>query len=329
MINIINPKMVSAEISDDERYGKFVWEPLERGYGITLGNSLRRVLLSSLPGAAVTCVKINGVLHEFSTIPGVREDVADIILNIKALCLKVATDEEKILTIDCSGEREVTAKDIIADADVTILNPELHIATLDEDAVFKMEIHVDKGLGYVPADKNKFIKNSDDGKQQYQPIGIIPVDSIYSPITRVKFAVNDTRVGNITNYDRLTLEVWTDGSIKPDEAVNQASSILISCLNLFQIGESVIETPVVIGVDAPKEEEPEEDGIEGTSIDEMDLSVRSNNCLRRAGINTIGDLIKKTEEDMMKVRNLGRKSLDEIKNKLFARGLSLRKSDEE
>lgn len=330
MINIINPKMVSAEISDDGRYGKFVWEPLERGYGITLGNSLRRVLLSSLPGAAVTCVKIDGVLHEFSTIPGVREDVADIILNIKALCLKVATDEEKILTIDCSGEREVTAADIFADADVEILNPELHIATLDEDAVFKMEIHVDKGLGYVPADKNKFIKKADDGKQEYQPIGIIPVDSIYSPITRVKFAVNDTRVGNITNYDKLILEVWTDGSIKPDEAVNQASGILISCLNLFQIGETEIQTPVTVGPEPTEQEtSPEPEGPETISIDEMDLSVRSNNCLRRAGINTIGDLIKKTEEDMMKVRNLGRKSLDEIKNKLYARGLSLRKSDEE
>ena len=328
MINIINPKMVSAEISDDARYGKFVWEPLERGYGITLGNSLRRVLLSSLPGAAVTCVKIDGVLHEFSTIPGVREDVADIILNIKALCLKVVTDEEKILTIDCSGEREVTAADIFADADVEILNPELHIATLDEDAVFKMEIHVDKGLGYVPADKNKFIKKADDGKQEYQPIGIIPVDSIYSPITRVKFAVNDTRVGNITNYDRLTLEVWTDGSIRPDEAVDKASGILISCLNLLKIGDSCVDD-IIVGPTPVQDPEPEAGDPEPISIDEMDLSVRSNNCLRRAGINTIGDLIKKTEEDMMKVRNLGRKSLDEIKNKLFARGLSLRKSDEE
>ena len=328
MINIINPKMVSKEISDDARYGKFVWEPLERGYGITLGNSLRRVLLSSLPGAAVTCVKIDGVLHEFSTIPGVREDVADIILNIKALCLKVVTDEEKILTIDCSGEREVTAADIFADADVEILNPELHIATLDEDAVFKMEIHVDKGLGYVPADKNKFIKKADDGKQEYQPIGIIPVDSIYSPITRVKFAVNDTRVGNITNYDRLTLEVWTDGSIRPDEAVDKASGILISCLNLSKMGDSCVDD-ISVGPTPVQDPEPEAGDPEPISIDEMDLSVRSNNCLRRAGINTIGDLIKKTEEDMMKVRNLGRKSLDEIKNKLFARGLSLRKSDEE
>ena len=206
MIEIEKPKMVTAEISEDGRYGKFVWEPLERGYGITLGNSLRRVLLSSLPGAAVTYVKIDGVLHEFATIPGVREDVADIILNIKALCLKMEGEEEKVLRIECSGEQEVTAANIIADSDVEILNPELHIATLDNDAVFNMEIHVDKGLGYVPADKNK---------QPDQPIGIIPVDSIYSPITRVKFAVNDTRVGNVTNYDKLTLEVWTDGSIMP------------------------------------------------------------------------------------------------------------------
>ena len=197
MIEMEKPKMVTAEISEDGRYGKFVWEPLERGYGITLGNSLRRVLLSSLPGAAVTYVKIDGVLHEFATIPGVREDVADIIL-------KMEGEEEKVLRIECSGEQEVTAANIVADSDVEILNPELHIATLDKDAVFNMEIHVDKGLGYVPADKNK---------QQDQPIGIIPVDSIYSPITRVKFAVNDTRVGNVTNYDKLTLAVWTDGSI--------------------------------------------------------------------------------------------------------------------
>ena len=187
--------MVTADISDDGRYGKFVWEPLERGYGITLGNSLRRVLLSSLPGAAVTSVKIEGVLHEFSTIPGVREDVADIILNIKGLCLKLHSDEPKVLRIECSGEQEVTAANIIADADVEILNPELHIATLDTDAVFNMEINVDKGLGYVPADKNK---------RADQPIGVIPVDSIYSPITRVKFGVTDTRVGNVTNYDKLT-----------------------------------------------------------------------------------------------------------------------------
>ena len=320
MIEIEKPKMVTAEISEDGRYGKFVWEPLERGYGITLGNSLRRVLLSSLPGAAVTYVKIDGVLHEFATIPGVREDVADIILNIKALCLKMEGEEEKVLRIECSGEQEVTAANIIADSDVEILNPELHIATLDNDAVFNMEIHVDKGLGYVPADKNK---------QPDQPIGIIPVDSIYSPITRVKFAVNDTRVGNVTNYDKLTLEVWTDGSIMPDEAVNMASGILIDYLKLFHTGESEAGSITLKGGSEAAAEEKPENGPATMSIDDLDLSVRSNNCLRRAGINTVEELTQKSEEDMMKVRNLGKKSLDEVKKKLSDLGLSLRKTDED
>ena len=318
MIEIEKPKMVTAEISEDGRYGKFVWEPLERGYGITLGNSLRRVLLSSLPGAAVTYVKIDGVLHEFATIPGVREDVADIILNIKALCLKMEGEEEKVLRIECSGEQEVTAANIIADSDVEILNPELHIATLDNDAVFNMEIHVDKGLGYVPADKNK---------QPDQPIGIIPVDSIYSPITRVKFAVNDTRVGNVTNYDKLTLEVWTDGSIMPDEAVNMASGILIDYLKLFHTGDSEAGSITLKGGSEAAAEEKPENGPATMSIDDLDLSVRSNNCLRRAGINTVEELTQKSEEDMMKVRNLGKKSLDEVKKKLSDLGLSLRKTD--
>ena len=320
MIEIEKPKMVTAEVSDDGRYGKFVWEPLERGYGITLGNSLRRVLLSSLPGAAVTHVKIDGVLHEFTTIPGVREDVADIILNIKALCLKMEGEEGKILRIECSGEQEVTAASIIADSDVEILNPELHIATLDKDAVFNMEIYVDKGLGYVPADKNK---------RQDQPIGVIPVDSIYSPITRVKFGVTDTRVGNVTNYDKLTLEVWTDGSVMPDEAVNMASSIMIDYLKLFQTGDYSQSGIKVVGGSEPEGEEPKKEGPGAMSIDDLDLSVRSNNCLRRAGINTVEELTQKSEEDMMKVRNLGRKSLDEVKKKLADLGLSLRKSDEE
>ena len=320
MIEIEKPKMVTAEISEDGRYGKFVWEPLERGYGITLGNSLRRVLLSSLPGAAVTYVKIDGVLHEFATIPGVREDVADIILNIKAVCLKMEGEEEKVLRIECSGEQEVTAANIIADSDVEILNPELHIATLDNDAVFNMEIHVDKGLGYVPADKNK---------QPDQPIGIIPVDSIYSPITRVKFAVNDTRVGNVTNYDKLTLEVWTDGSIMPDEAVNMASGILIDYLKLFHTGDSEAGSITLKGGSEAAAEEKPENGPATMSIDDLDLSVRSNNCLRRAGINTVEELTQKSEEDMMKVRNLGKKSLDEVKKKLSDLGLSLRKTDED
>mgnify|MGYP003481841949 FL=1 len=320
MIEIEKPKMVTAEISDDGRYGKFVWEPLERGYGITLGNSLRRVLLSSLPGAAVTHVKIDGVLHEFTTIPGVREDVADIILNIKALCLKMEGEEGKILRIECSGEQEVTAASIIADSDVEILNPELHIATLDKDAVFNMEIYVDKGLGYVPADKNK---------RQDQPIGVIPVDSIYSPITRVKFGVTDTRVGNVTNYDKLTLEVWTDGSVMPDEAVNMASSIMIDYLKLFQTGDYSQSGIKVVGGSEPEGEEPKKEGPGAMSIDDLDLSVRSNNCLRRAGINTVEELTQKSEEEMKKVQNLGRKSLKKKKKKLADLGLSLRKSDEE
>lgn len=311
MIGIEKPKMVASEISEDGRYGKFVWEPLERGYGITLGNSLRRVLLSSLPGAAVVYVKIDGVLHEFATIPNVREDVADVILNIKALRLKMQGDGEKILRIECSGAQEVTAANIIADSDVEILNPNLHIATLDDDAVFKMEIHVNKGLGYVPADKNK---------QPDQPIGIIPVDSIYSPITRVKFAVNDTRVGNVTNYDKLTLEVWTDGSVKPSEAVNMASGILIDCLQIFRTGEETPPTFPDNGSESGTKEQPKNEGPDAISIDDLDLSVRSNNCLRRAGINTVGDLIRKTEEDMMKIRNLGKKSLEEIKKKMFEAG---------
>ena len=292
MIEIEKPKMVTSDVSEDGRYGKFVWEPLERGYGITLGNSLRRVLLSSLPGAAVTYVKIDGVLHEFA-----------------------------ILRIECSGEQEVTAANIIADSDVEILNPELHIATLDKDAVFNMEIHIDKGRGYVPADKNK---------QPDQPIGVIPVDSIYSPITRVKFAVNDTRVGNVTNYDKLTLEVWTDGSIKPDEAVDMASTILIDYLKLFQTSDGKGSVITVAGGSEPEAPEPsKQEGQNTMSIDDLDLSVRSNNCLRRAGINTVEELIQKTEADMIKVRNLGSKSLEEIKKKLEDMGLHFRKNDEE
>lgn len=323
MIELEKPKMVTADISDDGRYGKFVWEPLERGYGITLGNSLRRVLLSSLPGAAVTSVKIEGVLHEFSTIPGVREDVADIILNIKGLCLKLHGDEPKVLRIECSGEQEVTAANIIADADVEILNPELHIATLDTDAVLNMEINVDKGLGYVPADKNK---------RADQPIGVIPVDSIYSPITRVKFGVTDTRVGNVTNYDKLTLEVWTDGSVEPDTAVSMASGIMIDYLKMFQPAAETASGIITVSgstEEAAAEEQGAPAGTGSVSIDDLDLSVRSNNCLHRAGINTVDELIQRTEEDMMKVRNLGRKSLEEVKKKLSDMGLSLRKSEEE
>ena len=320
MMEIEKPKMATAEISDDCRYGKFVWEPLERGYGITLGNSLRRVLLSSLSGAAVTAVKIDGVLHEFSTIPGVREDVTDMILNIKELCLKLYVDEPKVLRLEVSGQREVTAADIQEDADVEILNPGLHLATLDADARLSMEIYVEKGRGYVPADKNK---------RPDHPIGVIPVDSIYSPITRVKFAVTDTRVGNVTNFDKLTIEVWTDGSVRPDEGIAKAAGIMVNYLKLFQISPSGGE-PVETGELPVEPVEPASgpDKILTMPIDDLDLSVRSHNCLKRAGINTVYELVQKTEDEMMKVRNLGRKSLEEVKKKMGELGLSLRESDE-
>ncbi len=320
MIEIEKPKMATAEISEDGRYGKFVWEPLERGYGITLGNSLRRVLLSSLPGAAVTAVKIDGVLHEFSTIPGVKEDVTDIILNIKGLCLKMYCDGPQIIRIDAQGEQQVTAGDILTDPDVEILNPDLEIANLDKDGRLNMEVYVDSGVGYIAAEKNK---------QPDHAIGVIPVDSIYSPIVRVKFAVTDTRVGNVTNYDKLTLEVWTDGSITPGDAVSTAADIMVGYLRLFQeLGTSsnTIE-PVVSPEPGPDDvADPTKPGA-GMTIDDLDLSVRSHNCLKRAGINTVLELAQKTEEDMMKVRNLGRKSLEEVKKKLADLGLSLRESN--
>ncbi len=319
MLEIEKPEMIIEEQSSN--YGKFVWEPLERGYGITLGNSLRRVLLSSLEGAAVTAIKIDGILHEFSTVTGVREDVTNIILNIKALCLKMYSDAPQVLRINKKGEGDVTAADIIVNSEVEILNPELHIATLAKDAKLDMEIYVDKGRAYVAADKNKRADHA---------IGVIPVDSIYSPIIRVKFAVSDTRVGNVTNYDKLTLEVWTDGSITPDDAISKAATILISHLQLFQKEKHEImnHQPVVVVV--PEEvvvDESEKNKLEknlGMNIEDLDLSVRSNNCLKRAGINLVGDLCQKTEEDMMKVRNLGRKSLEEVKKKLIELGLGLK-----
>ena len=327
MIEIIEPKLVTSEVSEDKRYGKFIWEPLERGYGITLGNSLRRVLLSSLKGSAVIGVMIEygegtKVLHEFTTIPGVREDVADIILNIKGLCMQLHSPENemKVLHIDAAGEQVITAADIEPDSDVDILNPELHIATLDKDANLKIDIYVDNGRGYVPGDKNK---RDDMG------IGWIPVDSIYSPITRVKFGVTDTRVGNVTDYDKLTLEVWTDGSINPEDAISRASGLLIDYLRLFQNGTVVEQKPVPAA--EPATNEVNQDALPdpklSMSIEEMDLSVRSNNCLRRAGINTVGDLINKSEDDLKKVRNLGTKSLEEIIKKLVDLQLSLRKDN--
>ncbi|HWQ62047.1 MAG TPA: DNA-directed RNA polymerase subunit alpha [Negativicutes bacterium] len=319
MMEIEKPKIEIVEISEDNRYGKFVCEPLERGYGITLGNSLRRILLSSLPGAAVTSVKIDGVLHEFSTIPGVREDVTDIILNLKELYIKLHGDETRVVRIDTEGKGEVKAADIITDPDVEILNPDLHIATLAAGSSLRMEITVERGRGYVPADKNK---------KADHVIGVIPVDSIFSPILRVNYNVTDTRVGNVTDYDKLTLEIWTDGSIRPEEAVSKAAGIMVAHLKLFQnIAGAMAEDE---GGDGPFTESAEDAGTKTMemTIEDLELSVRSYNCLKRAGINTVAELVQKTEEDMMKVRNLGRKSLDEVKKKLGELALSLAESED-
>lgn len=314
MIEIEKPKIEVVEVLEDSSYGKIVVEPLERGYGTTLGNSLRRILLSSLPGAAVTSIQIDGVLHEFSTIPGVVEDTTEIILNLKKLSLKIHSDEEKILEIDVNGGGEITAADIRADSDIEILNPELHIATVEDNARFHMLIRVNRGRGYVPAEGNK---------KEEQPIGVIPVDSIYTPITRVNFNVENTRVGQVTNYDKLTIEVWTDGSIRPEEAVSLGAKILTEHLNLFVgLTEEAKEAEIMV----EKEEDQKEKVLEMT-IEELDLSVRSYNCLKRAGINTVQELTTKSEEDMMKVRNLGRKSLEEVQYKLQELGLSLRKDE--
>ncbi len=313
MIEIEKPKIECVNMTGN--YGKFVVEPLERGYGTTLGNSLRRILLSSLPGAAVTSVKIDGVLHEFSTIEGVVEDVTDIILNLKELLVKLHTDEPTLLRIEAEGEGEVTAGDIKAGSDVEILNPDLHIATLDKGARFFAEIAVEKGRGYVPAERNK---------KPDQPIGVIPVDSIFTPVRKVNYTIEDTRVGQVTDYDKLTLEVWTDGSIAPDQATSLAARILNEHLMLFvNLTEGASEVEIMV----EKEEEKRDKLLEMT-IEELDLSVRSYNCLKRAGINSVEELTRKTEEDMMKVRNLGRKSLEEVRQKLEALGLSLKKSED-
>lgn len=314
MIEIEKPKIDAVTLSDDGSYGKFVVEPLERGYGLTLGNSLRRILLSSLPGAAVRSVQIDGVLHEFSTVPGVVEDTTEIILNLKGLALKIHSDEEKVLEIEADGPGVVTAGDIRADSDVEILNPDLHIATLAADARLNMRIYSGRGRGYVKADVNK----RDD-----LPIGVIPIDSIYSPISRVNFGIENTRVGQMTNYDKLTIEVWTDGSIRPDEAVSLGSKILTEHLMLF-VG--LTEDSSTVEIMKEKEEDKKEKVLEMT-IEELDLSVRSYNCLKRAGINSVQELITKSEEDMMKVRNLGRKSLEEVQEKLQELGLNLRNED--
>lgn len=314
MIEIEKPKIETVELSEDAKYGKFVVEPLERGYGTTLGNSLRRILLSSLPGAAVTSVQIDGVLHEFSTIEGVVEDVTAIILNVKKLALKIYSDEEKTLEIDVQGEGVVTAADITHDSDVEILNPDLHIATLAEGGRLRMRMTARRGRGYVPAEANK---------REDQPIGVIPIDSIYTPVSRVSYQVENTRVGQVTDYDKLTIDVWTDGSIGPKEAISLGAKILTEHLNIF-VGLTDEAQNAEIMVE--KEDDQKEKVLEMT-IEELDLSVRSYNCLKRAGINTVQELIMKTEEDMMKVRNLGRKSLEEVQEKLEELNLSLRKEE--
>lgn len=319
MIDIEKPKIEIAEISEDNRYGKFICEPLERGYGTTFGNSLRRMLLSSLEGAAITSIRIDGVLHEFSTIPGVRDDVTNIVLNLKELCLKMAGNEPRIIRIDVEGEKEVTAADIICDADIEILNPDLHIATVNEDGKLKIEMTVERGRGYVPADKNK---KPDD------TIGVIPIDSIFSPVKRVNYTVQDTRVGNVTDYDRLILEVWTDGSLRPEEAVSKAAGILVMHLKLFQNMDSLPEEEEEEEATFPEEEEDDSSKVLDMTIEDLDLSVRSFNCLKRANINTVADLAEKTEDDMMKVRNLGRKSLEEVKKKLEELGLTLKQNND-
>jgi DNA-directed RNA polymerase subunit alpha len=311
MIEIEKPKIDIIELKGNSGYGKFVIEPLERGFGTTLGNSLRRVLLSSLPGVAVASIKVDGVLHEFSTIQGVKEDLVEIILNLKELSLSMDVDGPKTITIDSKGPGVVNGRDIITGSEVRILNPDHHIATLGDGAKLYMELNIEKGRGYVTAEKNK---------RPNQSIGIIPVDSIFTPIRKINFSVSDTRVGQITDYDKLTIEVWTDCSISPDEAIGLAAKILTEHLSLF-INLSDHANKVEIMVE--KEEEPKERSLDMT-IEELDLSVRSYNCLKRASINTLQELIQKSEEDMMKVRNLGKKSLEEVQQKLESLGLKLR-----
>ena len=315
MIEIERPNITTVELKSDGSYGKFVIEPLERGYGTTLGNSLRRILLSSLPGVAVTSVKIDGILHEFSTIPGVKEDVTEIILNLKKLAVKLNGESTKKVLINAIGPKEVTAADIIGDSELEICNPDLHIATLEEGATLVMEINLARGRGYVPADQNK---------TENTPIAVIPTDSIYTPVRKVNFTVENTRVGQVTDYDKLILEIWTDGSISPSEGVSIGAKIMQEHLNLFiELTDSTDALEIMV----EKEEDQKEKALEMT-IEELELSVRSFNCLKRAAINTVEELTHRSEEDMMKVRNLGKKSLDEVKHKLEELGLGLRQSDE-
>lgn len=314
MIEIEKPKIETVEISDDASFGRFVVEPLERGYGATLGNSLRRILLSSLPGAAVTSVQIDGALHEFSTVDGVVEDVTTIILNLKKLALKIYSDEEKVLEIDAQGEGQVTAADLTYDSDVEVLNPDLLLATLNSKGNLHMKITAKRGRGYRPAELNK---------KDEQPIGVIPIDSIFTPVSRITYQVENTRVGQSAHYDKLTFEVTTDGSIRPEEAVSLGAKIFTEHLNIFV---SLTDEAQNAEIMVEKEEDQKEKVMEMT-IEELDLSVRSYNCLKRAGINSVQELANKSEDDMMKVRNLGRKSLEEVKQKLEELGLGLRNDD--
>lgn len=315
MIEIEKPRIECVEQSDDNTYGKFVVEPLERGYGVTLGNSLRRILLSSIPGAAVTSIKIDGVLHEFSTVPGVKEDVAEIILNIKTLALKSNSDEPQIIIIDATEEGEITAGNIITTDAVEVLNKDLHIATLDVDSRLYIEMVVETGRGYVSADKNK---------KEGLPIGTIPIDSIYTPVHKVNFAIEDTRVGNNTEYDKLTMDIECNGNIKPADALSLAARILVDHLQLFiGLNDNIRDMQVMI-----EKEEEEKDKVLDMTIEELDLSVRSYNCLKRAGINTVLELTQKSKDDMMKVRNLGKKSLEEVQEKMGTLGLSLKSNED-
>ena len=314
MVEIEKPRIECIDSQDDVSYGKYIVEPLERGYGTTLGNSLRRILLSSLPGTAATSIKIAGVQHEFSTVPGVKEDVTEIVLNVKKIIAKLHCQGTKTVFIDATGEREVTAGDIKADGEVEILNPEQHICSLGPDASFNMEITLSHGRGYVPSDKNK---------TPNMPIGTIAVDSIYTPVYKVNYTVENTRVGNMTDYDKLTLEVWTDSTISARDAVSLGAKILSDHLSLFtNLSETVASKPTMA-----EKAETHRDKVLEMTIEELDLSVRSFNCLKRANINNVEDLISRTGEDMMKVRNMGRKSLEEVQNKLAMMGLSLASDD--
>ncbi|HHY75794.1 MAG TPA: DNA-directed RNA polymerase subunit alpha [Firmicutes bacterium] len=316
MFNLIEPKIQCEEMSEDRTYGRFVVEPLEGGYGVTVGNSLRRVLLSSLTGAAVTRVSIDGVLHEFSTIPNVREDVTDILLNLKSLVVKLHSPGPKVARIDKEGPAEVTGHDIIADPDVEIMNPDLHIADLDTGARLFMELTIEEGRGYVPADANRI---------PGQPIGVIALDARFTPVRKVNYSIEATRVGQRTDYDKLILEIWTDGSVRPDEALENAAEILIEHFQLFRnLSDKVREDTEVVD---PREKSEAEKILE-MPIEELELSMRSFNCLKRAGINTVGELIQKTEEEISKVRNMGKKSLEEVKSKLAELGLSFRPEEE-